>query len=715
MVEILQTGDGRSLGVEGTCASNFPETDVDLRPVGAQLKYLQDRLLALGARLMRETDAEATDLIAKALKVLESQRLSVCVIGQVSAGKTTLVNALARHPNLLPVSHAPWTAVTTRLHFGLHGFPEQSAHFRFFDDDEWRRLAQQGGKLRELAERFLPGFNVKQLEQQIEVMRHRAQARLGTAFDELLGSTHSFDSLRPEVVAQYVSAGPNTDPSPDEAQPNYADITRSADLFFKLEPFGYPLTLIDTPGTNDPFLVREEMTLRSLDASNACIVVVDATKGVTDADLGLFRILRGVSTQRLILFINKIELVPGEDEEAQVVAQQIATSVFDELGSNQIPLIVGNARNALVQDRNGPLGDLSSGLAELEAALSSSIHHGQSAHYVHQASATLTALADGVRSQAANQMRELQSLQEAKKAVFDDQVSSARAMAFKQDLVKQIERTTGAAVASLQEIGRAYEERALVNLRRLVEDYAASTREEFLKQHPVKLPAKTIRFDVTNLRRELFAANTHECRHVRRAIENSLRSVSARLMFLMNQVENGAHISLDYSSLADNFVSPSQTPLGQTLAIDLGEPFWKRWWRRRSTSQEAAQSLENLIVQEFLPVIDELVELNRKELEKEVDYSALQLSVNGTNLIQTMKGKQMDVRSAPKPIPAVVDLELISDGADREDAVPKQAPTEAHQTQYRLNIAQGRRDRADGLVRELEALTNECQLLIGTI
>ena len=50
---------------------------------------------------------EATERISKALKVLQSQRLSVCVNGEVDVDKTKLVNALVRHTNLLPVSYAP--------------------------------------------------------------------------------------------------------------------------------------------------------------------------------------------------------------------------------------------------------------------------------------------------------------------------------------------------------------------------------------------------------------------------------------------------------------------------------------------------------------------------------------------------------------------------------------------------------------------------------
>jgi hypothetical protein len=130
-------------------------------------------------------------------------------------------------------------------------------------------------------------------------------------------------------------------------------------------------------------------------------------------------------------------------------------------------------------------------------------------------------------------LAELQRQQQANTTQFDDQILSAVPMAFKQDLVKQIERTTGSAVASLQEIGGIYEKRAVTNLRRLVEDYAASTRSEFLKQHPTNLPTNSIRFDFTNLRRKLLAAHTQECQHVRRSIQNSPRVASARLVLLM--------------------------------------------------------------------------------------------------------------------------------------------------------------------------------------
>lgn len=689
------------------------------QPVGARLKQLQDQLVALGTELMRETDPEATALVAKALDAIQKQRLSVCVIGQVSAGKTTLVNALARQAGLLPVSQAPWTAVITRLHFGLHGFPERSAHFRFFDDDEWRRLAEQGGKLRELAERFLPGFNSEQLQQQVRAMRHRAESRLGPAFTELLGSTHSFPTLEPEVVAQYVSDAEGGQEVAGAAPTNYSDITRTADLFFHLEPFAYPLTLIDTPGTNDPFLVREEITLRSLAASDACIVIVDATKGVTSSDLGLFRILRGVNTQRLILFINKIDLLPGTENQRRVVTDRIARIVLQELGSSQIPVVTGSAQQATGDDPSR--WPEPAWLHDLEDAMSALVHHGQSAHYVHQAAATLMTLADGVRSQAAALIARLHSERAHNKAVFDNEVERARAIAFTEDLSKQINRTTDSAIASLQSTSSAYEQHARSSLRKLVEDFAASKKAEFLEQYPEALPAKTINFDIKDLRQHILATHTHDYRRVRREITNALRLTTAQLTFLMNQVQSDANVTVNFDAVSEDFIFPSQAPLGQTLAIDLEEPFWRRWWRRRATSQEAADSLETLIVQEFLPIISELVTINQRSLASEIDYASLQLSINGTNLVQALKDQQLTYAKAGNALPALPDrheqpdLELVDDdaAAAQQTLAPAIRPAVSGSWESRYQDAKGRHDRTGHLVGQLAALAEECQTLLG--
>ena len=228
-------------------------------PVGAKLKQLQDRLVALGTELMRETDADATVLVSKALDAVQNQRLSVSrdrtgQCGQDNAGQCpgAATGVAARFTGALDGGDhavafwAPWFSRTQRP------FPVLRRHR---NGSAWPGTAASYANS---PERFLPGFNSEQLQQQVHAMRHRAEARLGPAFRDLLGSTHSFATLEPDVVAQYVSDGFASASLADAMLPNYADITRTADLFFELAPFAYPLTLIDTPGTNDPFLCAKK-------------------------------------------------------------------------------------------------------------------------------------------------------------------------------------------------------------------------------------------------------------------------------------------------------------------------------------------------------------------------------------------------------------------------------------------------------------------------
>ena len=287
-------------------------------------------------------------------------------------------------------------------------------------------------------------------------------------------------------------------------------------------------------------------------------------------------------------------------------------------------------------------------------------------------------------------------------------------MAFLQDLSEQITRTTGSAIDNLHQITEAYERRALENLERLVTSFATTTREEFIRKYPVRLPRETIRCDVKELRHLLLATHTQDYRRVRREVSNVLRVNAARLMFLMNQVQSGANVNLDFNSVSEDFVYPSQAPLGQALAIDLDEPFWRRWWRRRLTPEDAAASLENLILQEFLPILPELVQLSTRELATEVEYSSLQLSISGTNLVQSLKNEQAAATMKSGQLPAP--LNLAADPQDVMEVMPAQPaspPLDPLRWQDRYDSARSRQDRAEVLVRELAVLTEECSELLA--
>ena len=72
-------------------------------------------------------------------------------------------------------------------------------------------------------------------------------------------------------------------------------------------PFDYPVTVIDTPGTNDPCLIRDEITRRSLETADLYIVVLTARQPLSAADVALLRILRGLHKERFVVFVNRID------------------------------------------------------------------------------------------------------------------------------------------------------------------------------------------------------------------------------------------------------------------------------------------------------------------------------------------------------------------------------------------------------------------------
>ena len=121
-----------------------------LQPYLKKSLELRQALVRLG-----KIGDKATSRAARKLHhQLKHAEPSITMIGQVKAGKTSLVNAMVGQPDLLPADVNPWTSVVTSLHLNPHTAPEDNrASFRFFDMEEWSRLLDRGGRIGELAAR----------------------------------------------------------------------------------------------------------------------------------------------------------------------------------------------------------------------------------------------------------------------------------------------------------------------------------------------------------------------------------------------------------------------------------------------------------------------------------------------------------------------------------------------------------------------------------
>src|SRR5215467_4071625 len=310
------------------------------------LDKIRTDLIVWGRQLNELVEGPAQMLVQDGQQVLADLVCRIAVIGQVKAGKSSFVNALIGQPGLLPADVNPWTTAVTNLHFNCSNAPEGvAAVFKFFDHDEWTKIAEGGGRIRELTERLVPGFTPGVLSRHLDAMRRRAESRLGKEFPKLLGTTHTFPRFDHDILERYVCAGLDDEATkPDDGPGQYSDITKTADLYFKSNAIGFPTILIDTPGTNDPFLIRDEITRRSLEGADFHIVVLTAQQPLSTADLTLFRMLRGLHKERIVVFINRIDQLTNLPADALAVAERVRDGLPPEFPDVDVPIVLGSAR-----------------------------------------------------------------------------------------------------------------------------------------------------------------------------------------------------------------------------------------------------------------------------------------------------------------------------------------------------------------------------------
>lgn len=327
-----------------TRAAQNGQSAVSSTVVGARLKNMRDEIIRLGTDLMDLVDRPLASQIEQALDKARVQKCQIAILGQMKAGKSSVVNALMGRPGFLPTDVNPWTTAVTLLHFGQAIPANGQARFAFWAEDEWHQFAQSAGPFSQLLQRFLPGQGDDLREQNLEAMHRRTELRLGRYYKHLFGKTHWYNAATTEIIGRYVCLGQDVDKPTSELLPGrYADITKTADLYLESASFAIPATLIDTPGTNDPLLVRDEITLRNIVDADVCVVVVTAQRPMTTADLALLRLLHGVRKDRIVVFINRIDEIPSIAAKAAEIEARVKETIKREFPLAPIPVVAGSA------------------------------------------------------------------------------------------------------------------------------------------------------------------------------------------------------------------------------------------------------------------------------------------------------------------------------------------------------------------------------------
>lgn len=678
-------------------AGNFQALTFPSR-IGARLEAVRQQLLSCGHVMANLVEPQSKPLVTDALTKLSQLSCRIAIVGQIKSGKSTFINAFVGQPNLLPTSVTPWTTAITNLNFRQPAPDGCAVHFKFMQKGEWDEIAQGRGELRELTERLVPDFEPELLRRQASAFALRAKERLGDEFDRLLGHSHVFEAIGPGLLENYVCSGELTGL---KSIGRYSDITSSADLYFQNGPFEFPITVTDTPGVNDPFLIRDEITRRSLGTADVYIAVLSARQPLSDQDVALLRVMRGLNKDRIVVLINRIDELSNVEEELPLVTTYVRDRLADEFPGSSIPVVYGSswwatqahvynleAINRLLRRPSAPylfrMGLIRSkdiepsALAnpETRARISQALHAMSGMPAVYEAVEKVINAAQPTFSLRHISRRfvdmslacesaaksELQIML-ATKANGGAPAATVSIYTKERDLLLQvaanIEASARAIETQLFHVIEEEEKRLRNTLMATVEAHAARERDVLIDALSRGSSPRVWTHEGVGLRRAL----ANDWNRDFQASASRLAAFHERVIPELHNIMQALVPVPELSTPQSNRLTiptPANIPLSRVQVLDLDHSRWTAFWNRSASVEAAGAKIESLIRAEFTKVTDELVQSASRTF-REIGNETIRWSLGTCRNIQIALQRRMTL--------------LLSE-AERQ-GVPSNAPSEA--------------------------------------
>ncbi len=228
-------------------------------------------------------------------KNLEEEKFIVSVCGQIKAGKSTLLNSLIFKDLVLPSADIPETAKLTILNYGEK--PKFKAYF--YTKEEWESIKNSDY-----------WENIKKLMNEIT----KKTGEILTP-EEYFGKIHDHDNL--SQLKDYVGA-----------KGKYTLFVKTVELFYPSDILK-EITIVDTPGTNDPDPARSAVTKEWINRSDAVIYLTYAGRAFDRADKEFIEeYLMTVPKDKIIIGVTKIDTV----SDYKNVINNIERTAKDSLG-----------------------------------------------------------------------------------------------------------------------------------------------------------------------------------------------------------------------------------------------------------------------------------------------------------------------------------------------------------------------------------------------
>lgn len=610
-------------------ADIVPTTDIRASAGPTNLRAGMDELAGFAARalqlgealddLTKVADKGAARSVGRLKAQLDEFEPSVTILGQVKSGKTSLINAMAGWADLLPADVNPWTSVVTSLHLAPgRSRKESGAKFQFMAEDEWNRLTTKGGRMGELAGRAGAESELQKLQDQVEMIREKSRARLGRNFELLMGQKHEYGYFDKNLLERYICLGDDfdledgtEDASGTDEQGRFADITRSADLYLSCQTVPFRMCLRDTPGVNDTFLLREQITIKAVRDSRLCVVVLSAGQALTSVDMGLIRLISNLNSRDVIIYVNRIDELPDPASQIAEIEASIRDTLKAHHGPHETEIVFGSAYWAnealkgglqeMTQAHSRTLLDWAaaklapggedqspsnmvwelSGVPALLGAISQRVVQHLGDPCLKEIAASAVTIATG--QEASKSVRLQAGTSEAK--VSGDELLAAFDRAEQENLAA-LDNALGGHIAEYQQrADRAHAtfvDRATHSLIKHLENWGENVVWEY---------------DPSGLRillrsaHSLLGSRTQAAAKAR--YEQAIRDIAGVLVRGFGQAVEGIQIGIP-----DVPQTPPPVALGQTIALDFNDGWWVNWWRRKRGYAAFAKQFKQLIASE---------------------------------------------------------------------------------------------------------------------
>lgn len=217
----------------------------------------------------------------------EDRKLTLAVIGRVKAGKSTFLNELVfGGKHILPHAFRPKTATLTKIEYDEHPHMEIS----YYTPGEWadlEKLAQQEGSVREDVK------TAKELVGDVQQSGLAVSSYLAKGKERIpLPEEGSMES----VLDRYVGASGQVTP-----------IVKSVTLCIN-KPELEGISIVDTPGTNDPIVSRTQTTKAFLAECDVVFFLTAGDQALDRQDMDLLQAqLPGQGVGQIILIDSKFD------------------------------------------------------------------------------------------------------------------------------------------------------------------------------------------------------------------------------------------------------------------------------------------------------------------------------------------------------------------------------------------------------------------------